>query len=344
VDDLVIARRLMPVEAALSRRAVLRGLGSTTAALGLGGCAGLAASGTAVDVSDIEANPTLLAATTRKPVNGATASPWFGTQRAGAMTIARVKLTPPSRNRFSLASIGLDEWRIDGIDRVRRVGDLFDPQAAARNVLIYVHGFNQTFETAVLDAVSLSDGIRFHGDTMVFSWPSKANLFDYGYDRESAMWSRDGLQDVLDGLAASPSVGQINLVAHSIGSMLAMESLRQFYTRHGDAVVDRIGAVVFASPDIDLDVFSSSVQRIGSLAAKVTVIAATNDRALELSGWLAGGITRVGAAQKAQLAQLGLRVIDASDEGWGLINHDLFLSNSAVRQVIRNAVAGRPGA
>jgi hypothetical protein len=31
-------------------------------------------------------------------------------------------------------------------------------------------------------------------------------------------------------------------------------------------------------------------------------------------------------------------VIDASDSGWGIINHDLFLSNADVRKVIRQAI------
>jgi hypothetical protein len=48
----------------------------------------------------------------------------------------------------------------------------------------------------------------------------------------------------------------------------------------------------------------------------------------------------VGAAEKTQLEKLGLRVIDASAEGWGLINHDLFLSNAHIRLVIRHAVDG----
>ncbi len=65
-------------------------------------------------------------------------------------------------------------------------------------------------------------------------------------------------------------------------------------------ITSRIGAVVFAAPDIDMDIFSSSVRRIGPLAGKITVIAATNDRALALSGQMAGGMTRVGAAEKAR--------------------------------------------
>ena len=173
---------------------------------------------------------------------------------------------------------------------------------------------------------------------MVFSWPSKAKLLDYAYDRESAMWSRDGLQQVLEALMASSNIGRIHIVAHSVGTMVTMEALRQLHAAHGDASAQRIGAVVLASPDVDMDVFSSSVERIGALAPKIIVITATNDRALALSRWLAGGITRVGAAEKARLNQLGLRVDDASELGWGIINHDLFLSNAHVRQVIRRAV------
>ena len=37
---------------------------------------------------------------------------------------------------------------------------------------------------------------------------------------------------------------------------------------------------------------------------------ATNDRALALSGKLAGGMTRVGAAEKAAIERLGVRVIE----------------------------------
>ena len=98
--------------------------------------------------------------------------------------------------------------------------------------------------------------------------------------------------------------------------------------------------MVFASPDIDIDVFTSSIERLGPLARKITMITATNDRALALSRKLAGGITRVGAAEKAQLERLGLNVIDASDH-WGIINHDLFLTNAEVRKVIRRAIDER---
>jgi esterase/lipase superfamily enzyme len=325
-----------------SRRTVLRALASVASLSALEGCARLTTLALAPDAAEVSVNPTLLVATTRKPVDDASSERWFGSERAAKMSVARAKLAPPTEGRFSsLSSSGLDDWRLESVDTVPRVGNLLADATSARDVLIYVHGFNQTFETAAVDAVHLAEGVKFHGETMVFSWPSKAKLFDYGYDRESAMWSRDALDQVLAGLIASPNVRRIHIVAHSIGTMLTMEALRQFYARRGNAVAARIGAIVFASPDIDMDVFSSSVRRIGPLARKITVVTATNDRALAVAGWIAGGVARVGAAEKAELERMGLQVIDASQEGWGIINHDLFLSNAHIRKVIRAAIDGR---
>jgi esterase/lipase superfamily enzyme len=337
----VVVRHLLQHEVIASRRAMLGGLGSLASALALGGCAGLAAQGARFDASSLSADPTLLVATTRKRVNGGRAKPWFGPERASAMTVARARLKPPSDSRFSLAAVGLDDWRLNEVEPVSTdIGNLLASAGGGQDVLIYVHGFKQTFETAALDAVQLSDGIRFRGRTMVFSWPSRAGFFDYAYDRDSAMWSRDEFERVLLSIVAAPGGGRLHIVAHSMGTMLALESLRQLHARYGEAAEQRIGAVVFAAPDIDMDVFASAINRIGPLARKITVIAATNDRALALSGRLAGGMTRVGAAEKATIERLGVRVIDASAAGWGIINHDLFLSNAEVRRVIRRSIDG----
>jgi len=313
---------------------------SAGSALALGGCAGLGATGARFDASSLALDPTLIVTTTRKPVNGGRTKPWFGPERATTMTVARAKLVAPDESRLSLASVGLGDWRLDRVEPVSADAGDIATQAGSGDVLIYVHGFKQTFETAVLDGAHLSDGIKFRGRTMVFSWPSKAGLFDYAYDRDSAMWSRDEFERVLSALVSTPSGGRVHIVAHSMGTMLTLEGLRQLYARYGDTVTGKIGAVVFAAPDIDMDVFSSAIQRIGPLAGKITVIAATNDRALALSGQIAGGMTRVGAAEKAAIAQLGVRVVDASQEGWGLINHDLFLSNAEVQRVIRRSIDG----
>jgi esterase/lipase superfamily enzyme len=340
----VIVRPLPEQHTAASRRVFLSGLAASGGALALGGCGSMADSATRLDASALAANPTLLVATTRKPVNDGRANPWFSSERAPRMTYARAKLASPDFGRFSFASVGMSDWRIEAVEPVSgNLGEFLSQSGGEPDVLIYVHGFRQTFEGATLDAARLSDSIKFRGATMVFSWPSKAGLFDYAYDRESAVWSRDAFERVLSSVMANPNRGRVHVIAHSMGTMLALESIRQVYGRYGDAAAGRIGAVVFASPDIDLDIFTSSVTRIGPLSDKITVITATNDRALALSSRVAGGITRVGAAEKEALEKLGVRVVDASQYGWGIINHDLFMSNEQVRQIIRRAVDSNRG-
>ena len=255
-EGLFVIRHLPQYETVASRRALLRGIASSASVLALGGCASLGATGARYDASSLSVEPTLIVATTRKAVNAGRTKPWFGPERATRMTVARAKLVAPDESRFSLAAAGLGDWRLDAVEPVAaEVGDLLGQGSGGSDVLIYVHGFKQTFETAVLDAAHLADGIKFRGQTMAFSWPSKAGFFDYAYDRESAMWSRDEFERVLNSVATSPGTGRMHIVAHSMGTMLTLESLRQLYARSGDSVADRIGAVVFASPDIDMDVF-----------------------------------------------------------------------------------------
>src|SRR5258705_6115452 len=276
----------------VSRRALLRALGVSGSALALGGCASLGAETAQFYSWRFAANSTALAPPTRKPASVGRVKPWYGAER-GALSFARVKLTAANSEGFRFTAVGQGEGAIKQVEPMRgQLGELI-AEAQERSILLYIHGFRYTFEEAVLDAVQISDSAGFHGDTMMFSWPSKAGLFDYVSDRESAMWSRDAFERVLDAMMLSRSRARVHLVAHSMGTMITLEGLRQIYARYGDAAADKIGAVVFASPDIDIDVFSSSIERLGPLARKITIVTATNDRALALSRRLAGGITRI---------------------------------------------------
>jgi hypothetical protein len=101
----VIVRHLLQPEAIGSRRALLGGLAGFGGVLALGGCADLGATAPRFDASALSVDPMLLVATTRKPVNGRRAKPWFGPERASTMIVARAKLVPPGDSRLSLAAL-----------------------------------------------------------------------------------------------------------------------------------------------------------------------------------------------------------------------------------------------
>ncbi|TXM61518.1 alpha/beta hydrolase [Methylobacterium sp. WL120] len=321
--------------------------GTAVLAPSLGGCVtdGLS-TGTVVlpeRQSALDVMPVLLVATTRKPVGSPPKPPYFNAERGRGLSFAEVRLSPPDRSLLGkVSSVISGDWTIGAVPKVETgpgAANAFAEAALGRDVLIYVHGYRESFESAAVSAARLSDGIRFRGVSGLFTWPSAAATFDYGYDRESALWSRDAFEDLLKALASTQSAGKINLVAHSMGTLLTLETLRMLRAEAGEAAMNRIGAVVLAAPDIDIDLFTGSVAKLGSDVHKITVISSTNDRALELSGAIAGGVVRAGAADRERLEALGVRVADASDYGGGLINHDLFLSNPEVQAVVKRAIS-----
>ncbi|WP_210490913.1 alpha/beta fold hydrolase [Microvirga antarctica] len=283
-------------------------------------------------------DPRLLVATTRLPVSDPIKKPWFSAQRSADMVFAEARLTPPDRSLMGRVTSG--GWSIASVDSIDRstAAQSFAQAALGRDLLLYIHGYKESFETAATSTIELSEGIRFPGATGLFTWPSAGSTFSYVSDRESAMWSRDALEDLLSAIAKSPSGGRIHIVAHSMGTLLTLETLRMLRGSGGEGAMSRIGAVVMAAPDIDIDLFARGLERLGPDAQKITVISSTNDRALAMSSRLAGGIVRAGAADRERLESLGVRVADASEFGGGIINHDLFLSNPEVQQVVKRAI------
>jgi esterase/lipase superfamily enzyme len=343
LDRFVMRMASIPFAPTLARLTVAAAVG-----LAAGGCwisdslitGGLAAPGSGPAV---ERDPVLLVATTRR----ATAErPWFGAQRGRGLTFAEARLSPPDRSLSGrVASVVTGDWSLAGVGKVQSDGaaGAFVSTALGRDVLLYVHGYRESFETAAVSTAQLSSGIGFRGASALFTWPSGSGTFDYGYDRESAMWSRDAFEDLLKALAESPSGGRVHIVAHSMGTLLTLETLRMLRASGGETAMARIGSIVLAAPDIDLDLFSRGVERLGPDARKITVISSTNDRALAISSRIAGGV-RAGGAEREKLERLeslGVRIADASEYGGGglgLINHDMFLSNPEVQQVVKRAI------
>ncbi|GJD65209.1 alpha/beta hydrolase [Methylobacterium frigidaeris] len=343
----------MTANAAPTRRGLARLGLSALASLSLGGCldgglgVGLLGDSAGPEKqSALDVSPVLLVATTRRPADPAGRPPYFTDQRGRGLAFATVRLSAPDRSLIGkVSAVVTGDWRIAAAPRVvtgPEAATAFAEAALGRDVLLYVHGYRESFETAAVSAAQLSDGIRFRGVSGLFTWPSAGKTFDYGYDRESALWSRDAFEDLLRALATAQG-GRIHIVAHSMGTLLTLETLRMLRADAGEAALDRIGAIVLAAPDIDIDLFTNGIERLGIAAQKITVISSTNDRALELSSTIAGGVVRAGAADRSRLEALGVRVADASDYGSGLINHDLFLSNVEVQQVIKRAVARADG-
>jgi esterase/lipase superfamily enzyme len=321
-----------------SRRLVLAGLASVP----LAGCFGPHGPAFTAQAAaeTLSSDPVLHVITTRKLARDLTKSPFLDAARASQLGYVRALLRAPDTSALgkinALVNKDFAVQRVEAVSTSAAAAQLAS-ELRGKDSLLYVHGYNQTFESAALEAAQLSDGIGFRGNSVLFSWPSKGGLLDYGYDRESALLARDPFADALSALLKDEFGARLHLVAHSMGTLVTLETLRSYRDRHGDKGIDRLGALVLAAPDIDADLFKASVARLGPWREKILVITATNDRALDLSRQLAGG-ARAGALPPEALEGTGVKAVDATDFSTGLVRHDAFLSNADVRAVIRRAV------
>ncbi len=197
-----------------------------------------------------------------------------------------------------------------------------------RDVLLYVHGFNTSYDEARFRLAQIVEDGRFGGVPVLFAWPASDNLMGYEAARETATASRDALANVLRDLSELPDVGRIHILAHSLGTWLTMEALRERAIAGSPDLNGKLGNVMLAAPDIDLSVFREQIRHLDS--AHISVLISAKDKALSLSSWLAGDRPRLGAlnprraSDRAALDKLGVKVYDLSPESTGLIGHGMY--------------------
>lgn len=219
---------------------------------------------------------------------------------------------------------------------VRR--EIMSRPASQRDVLVFVHGFNTNFADAVYRFAQIVHDSGFKGVPVLFTWPSRGQLLAYPYDRESAFYSRDFLELNLRAIARDLGTTRMDILAHSMGTLLTLETLRQASIRGDGSFGGKLRDVMLAAPDVDLDLFK---QQMREIKRPVTVFVSADDRALDFSRRFAGDKTRLGAVSAkdteiiADLEKLGVKVIDLSAVASGdSFNHAKFASSPRVVQMI----------
>jgi esterase/lipase superfamily enzyme len=317
------------------------------------GCAGRPA-GVLTPVEQRAPNATridLLVATTRAPSKDQ--GILFSGKRANGISLTEIAVSiPPDERR----QVGQVQWPVSlpadpandfAVLKVTPFSDGRQEQVwlkqhlpRNRRVLVFVHGFNTHFDDAVYRFAQIVHDSGVDAAPFLFTWPSRGSVFEYVYDRESTNFSRDALEETLQRLARDPNVGEVIVMAHSMGAWLVTESLRQMAIRGGH-VTPKLGNVIFASPDLDVDVFATQWRSIGPNRPRLTVFVSRGDHALRVSRRLAGNVERLGQIDPmaepyhSALTNSGIVVIDLTGlQSADPLNHAKFADNPEVVQLI----------
>ncbi len=235
-----------------------------------------------------------------------------------------------------------------------------------KEIVVFVHGYNNSFDDAVKSAAQLCSDFGPRDFTCIaLTWPaggSKGAFFGYNVDRESGEFSVSDVIKALRIVSATPGLREWHFIAHSRGTDVLSSALKDLsiesYVSDTPMSKRKAGNIIFAAPDMDLDVaFSRLFAPVsdpdllhGRKSAPdvilnpgrlhLTVYASDGDKALGLSEFLYGSQLRLGrldAHSNPDAMRLAPHFADLADfisveGGEGLIGHSYFLSNPRVRE------------
>jgi esterase/lipase superfamily enzyme len=170
----------------------------------------------------------------------------------------------------------LEEWA----DAVReRQGIL-----GKSDILLFIHGFKNSFDDALKRAAQLSNDLQFDGVMAVFSWGSEnsASLAGYTADMDNADFSVDALTRFLTTLKTQFPEAKIHIIAHSMGNRVLVKALQSI----SETDATHINEVVMAAPDVDSGHLRAALAAMSTKARRYTLYASSADLALVLSARL----------------------------------------------------------
>lgn len=195
----------------------------------------------------------------------------------------------------------------------------------SRDLLVFLHGYNVTFEEAARQAAQFSFDLQFDGQVILYSWPSLGTLAGYCADEERAFLSNGKFAGFLGMLGDGPW-GKMHLIAHSMGNRVMLYGLSGNEWPSGS-----ISQVVFAAADVYVETFRELFPKIRGKAELYTSYTSSKDRALFLSNLLHKA-RRIGISKGEPFVMEGLETIDASKLDYGLfaLGHGYFAEKKAL--------------
>jgi TRAP-type C4-dicarboxylate transport system substrate-binding protein len=233
---------------------------------------------------------------------------------------------------------------------VRYVSEVLSGTGRSR-VLLFVHGFNNTFDAAIRRAITTAQDIGFDGIVLVWSWPAEGWVTYYMRDEEFAERTRRHFAPFAQALLQRPEIRRLDVLAHSMGARIVLFLLDEL-RKSGKRVP--LGLLIFAAPDAGQGAFSDVVvdfvKKAPTLGGLKTLYAAKQDFPLRISSYIHGS-DRAGQGGDALMILDGVESVDATEVEAGVLaalvrfaHAHVFDVPKAVEDLRRLLMEGKPAA
>ena len=222
-----------------------------------------------------------------------------------------------------------------------------------KEVVIYIHGYNNDFSDAAYQLAELWHFLGRKHLPILYTWPAGhegvSGMRGYNYDRESSEFTIYHFKQFLKSLGRMDEIEKIHIIAHSRGTDVVVNSLREVFLEFRAEGKDpakelRIANVVLAAPDIDYQVILQRVVAEHSVSGveQATIYTSPGDKAIRISEWLYGSLARIGHMGSSDVkSELTQKQMDSIAENSSInliqfrgksdtVGHGYFTSNSSV--------------
>jgi esterase/lipase superfamily enzyme len=242
-------------------------------------------------------------ATNRKPK---LAGNGFGNERHDQLTRGRVDVFIPKSHRKGEIGNGLfknlvrlnltsDRLRVQQITRqdfdsfhqeLRQASDQARADGLPAHGLLFLHGYNVSFEEAAIRAAQIGFDLDVPGPTAFFSWPSRSELVAYPVDEATIEASEEAITQFLVEFAQTCGADKVHVIAHSMGNRGLLRALQRIAGNAETASQLRLGQVFLAAPDVDRDLFRDLAKLYPAFAENTTLYTSCGDLPVHASAKL----------------------------------------------------------
>jgi esterase/lipase superfamily enzyme len=200
-----------------------------------------------------------------------------------------------------------------------------------RMALVFIHGYNVSFEGAALRAAQIGVDLKVPGITAFFSWPSKGNPIHYAADKAAIEASETQITGFLTRFTTDTGAERVHLIAHSMGNHALLRSLQRIAQQAAQTTQVPFAQIFLAAPDVDVDVFCNLAEAYRQLAQRMTLYVSSKDKALASSGLL-HDFPRAGYTPPVTVLQ-GIDTIEVSNIDLSFLGHGYY---AAARDLLRD--------
>jgi esterase/lipase superfamily enzyme len=163
--------------------------------------------------------------------------------------------------------------------------------SSARPLIVYIHGFNNTFATAAHRAAIFAHELQPDAAERpaIYSWASASKALAYPNDEETALLNQENIRRFLTRLHDGDVTTPVVLIGHSLGGRVLTYGLRDISLIRAGQIDPRrpmFAHLILLEPDVNRLYFRQNIVRTRALCGHVTVYASSHDRALGLSRFL----------------------------------------------------------